>query len=95
MNFTKDAAAAIYDLQYPWHPEPGSGEAFYTALARDANSVLDIGCGGYYGRNLDGFASCLRGGFGTPEDGDYAIEWRDHETSRQRLGYPETVGRDH
>jgi RNAse (barnase) inhibitor barstar len=50
-----------------------------------------IGCGGYFGQNLDGFADCLRGGFGTPEDGDYAIEWRDHETSRQHLGYPETA----
>ncbi|MBV6698043.1 barstar family protein [Kitasatospora aureofaciens] len=50
-----------------------------------------IGCGGYFGRNLDAFADCLRGGFGTPEDGDYAIEWRDHEVSRRNLGYPETV----
>src|SRR3979490_1591580 len=32
-----------------------------------------------------------RGGFGTPEDGDFAIEWRDHEISRRNLGYPETL----
>lgn len=50
-----------------------------------------IGCGGYFGRNLDAFAGCLRGGFGTPEDGDLAIEWRDHEISQQNLGHPETA----
>ncbi|MFE6744193.1 barstar family protein [Streptomyces sp. NPDC057686] len=50
-----------------------------------------IGCGGYFGRNLDAFADCLRGGFGTPDDGDYLIEWSDHEVSRQNLGHPETA----
>lgn len=50
-----------------------------------------VGCGGYFGRNLDAFADCLRGGFGTPDDGDYLIEWRDHEVSRQNLGHPETA----
>jgi len=25
-----------------------------------------MGSGGYFGRNLDPFADCLRGGFGTP-----------------------------
>ncbi|MFD3930175.1 barstar family protein [Streptomyces sp. NPDC058614] len=50
-----------------------------------------IGCGGYFGRNLDAFADCLRGGFGTPDDGDFAIEWRDHETSRRNLGHAEAA----
>ncbi|MFJ6650773.1 barstar family protein [Streptomyces sp. NPDC091290] len=50
-----------------------------------------LGCGGYFGRNLDAFADCLRGGFGTPDDGDFMIEWRDHEASRQHLGHPETA----
>ncbi|MET8508813.1 barstar family protein [Streptomyces sp. NPDC004787] len=50
-----------------------------------------IGCGGYFGRNLDAFADCLRGGFGTPDDGDYVIEWRDHEASRLYLGHQETA----
>ncbi|MFE6268274.1 barstar family protein [Streptomyces goshikiensis] len=50
-----------------------------------------IGCGGYFGRKLDAFADCLRGGFGTPDDGDHLIEWRDHEVSRQNLGHPETA----
>lgn len=47
--------------------------------------------GGYFGRNLDAFNDCLRGGFGTPEDDDFVVEWRDHEVSRLNLGYPETV----
>jgi RNAse (barnase) inhibitor barstar len=49
------------------------------------------GPGGYFGRNLDAFNDCLKGGFGTPDDDDYVIEWRDHQTSREYLGYPETV----
>ncbi|MCI3271277.1 barstar family protein [Streptomyces cylindrosporus] len=49
------------------------------------------GPGGYYGRNLDALVDCLRGGYGTPEDDDYVMEWRDHAVSRERLGYPETV----
>ncbi|MFF2228748.1 barstar family protein [Streptomyces globisporus] len=46
---------------------------------------------GYFGRNLDAFADCLSGGFGTPDDDDYVIEWRDHQVSRRHLGYPETA----
>ncbi len=51
----------------------------------------EIGVDGYFGRNLDAFADCLRGGYGTPEDGDWVIEWRDHEVSRRNLGHPETA----
>ena len=50
-----------------------------------------IGSDGYFGRNLDAFADCLRGGFGTPDDGDYVIEWREHQLSRRHLGHPETA----
>ncbi|MBV2155659.1 barstar family protein [Kitasatospora sp. SUK 42] len=50
-----------------------------------------IGVDGYFGRNLDAFADCLSGGYATAEDDDYVIEWRHHEVSRRRLGYPETV----
>ncbi|MEV7602412.1 barstar family protein [Kitasatospora sp. NPDC089797] len=50
-----------------------------------------LGADGYFGRNLDAFADCLGGGYGTPDDGDYVIEWRHHEASRRSLGYPETV----
>ncbi|MFF2064318.1 barstar family protein [Streptomyces sp. NPDC058200] len=49
------------------------------------------GPGGYFGRNLDALADCLRGGYGTPDDGDFVIEWRRHEISRRMLGQEETV----
>ncbi|MFF7981281.1 barstar family protein [Streptomyces sp. NPDC007901] len=49
------------------------------------------GPGGYFGRNLDALADCLGGGFGTPEDGAFVFEWRDHETSRTWLGHAETA----
>jgi len=32
----------------------------------------------------------LRGGFGTPEGG-FIIRWKNHQLSKDRLGYPETV----
>ncbi|MFF2190327.1 barstar family protein [Streptomyces sp. NPDC058155] len=46
---------------------------------------------GYFGRNLDAFADCLSGGYGTPDDRDFVIEWRDHELSRRALGHQETA----
>ncbi|MFF4607825.1 barstar family protein [Streptomyces sp. NPDC001339] len=46
---------------------------------------------GYFGKNLDAFADCLSGGFGTPDDDDYEVEWRDHQVSREHLGYAETA----
>ncbi|WP_123821282.1 barstar family protein [Kitasatospora cineracea] len=49
------------------------------------------GPGGYFGQNLDAFADCLSGGFGTPDDDDFAVEWRDHQASRTLLGHPETA----
>ncbi|MFD0369693.1 barstar family protein [Streptomyces sp. NPDC127114] len=49
------------------------------------------GPGGYFGRNLDAFADCLSGGFGTPDDDDYVVEWRDHQVARDYLSYPETA----
>ncbi|GGP97625.1 hypothetical protein GCM10010187_11370 [Actinomadura coerulea] len=49
------------------------------------------GPGGYFGRNLDAFSDCLRGGFGTPDDDDFVVEWRDHELCRRCLGFAETV----
>lgn len=65
----------------------GNLDDFWDVVGRE------MGVDGYFGRNLDAFADCLRGGYGTPEDGDYVIEWRDHEVSRHNLGYPETVRR--
>ncbi|QIQ05269.1 barstar family protein [Streptomyces liangshanensis] len=43
------------------------------------------GPGGYFGRNLDALVDCLRGGFGTPDDDDFAFEWRAHDVSRAAL----------
>ncbi|MBD0693599.1 barstar family protein [Streptomyces sp. CBMA123] len=63
----------------------GTLEDFWDVVGRE------IGVDGYFGRNLDAFADCLSGGFGTPEDDDYVIEWRHHEAARRNLGYPETV----
>jgi RNAse (barnase) inhibitor barstar len=45
---------------------------------------------GSWGRNLDAFNDILRGGFGTPDEG-FALRWKNHEVSRERLGYQETV----
>jgi RNAse (barnase) inhibitor barstar len=64
----------------------GSLEDFYRVMGEAVN-----GPGGYFGSNLDAFNDCLRGGYGTPEDGDFAVEWRAHEVSRINLGYEETV----
>jgi hypothetical protein len=43
-----------------------------------------------WGHNLDAFNDILRGGFGTPEEGS-TIRWKNHNISKERLGYPETV----
>lgn len=40
--------------------------------------------------NLDAFDDVLYGGFGTPDEG-FVLRWKNHDVSRQRLGYPETV----
>lgn len=59
-------------------------EEFYDEISR----VLIPGAS--WGRNLDAFNDILRGGFGTPDEG-FVLRWRNHEVSRQRLAYPETV----
>jgi SAM-dependent methyltransferase len=45
VDFTEDDVAALYDQMYPWRPEPGTSDAFYTQAALAASSVLDVGCG--------------------------------------------------
>jgi hypothetical protein len=40
--------------------------------------------------NLDAFDDILSGGCGTPDDG-FTLRWKNHQISKQRLGYPETV----
>jgi len=64
----------------------GSLEDFWRVMGEAVN-----GPGGYFGQNLDAFNDCLRGGFGTPDDDDFVVEWRDHELSQGNLGYLETV----
>ena len=61
-------------------------DAFWTVMGAAVN-----GPGGSFGRNLDAFADCLGGGHGTPDDGDFVIEWRDHARSRAALGHEETA----
>ena len=52
-----------------------------------AEKALD---GSFWGKNLDAFNDVLRGGFGTPENG-FVIEWLNHEISKERLGFDETI----
>ncbi|MGK5533761.1 barstar family protein [Streptomyces sp. URMC 129] len=63
-------------------------EDFWRVMGEAVNGP---GAGGSFGRSLDAFADCLGGGFGTPDDGDFLVEWRDHRVSREHLGYPETA----
>lgn len=63
-------------------------ERFWDVIGEAVN-----GPGGYFGRGLDSFADCLRGGMGTPDDGDFVIEWRDHALSARALGHEETARR--
>jgi RNAse (barnase) inhibitor barstar len=53
---------------------------FYREIGRSVN-----GSGGYFGRNLDALADCLRGGFGTPDDRPYEFEWQHSAMSRRYL----------
>jgi RNAse (barnase) inhibitor barstar len=43
-----------------------------------------------WGNNLDAFNDVLRGGFGTP-DGGFHLRWKNHQLSKQCLGWDETV----
>jgi RNAse (barnase) inhibitor barstar len=57
-----------------------SAKDFYREIGFAVN-----GPGGYFGRNLDALADCLRGGFGTPEDRAYEFEWEHSALSRRYL----------
>ncbi|MFD5199722.1 barstar family protein [Streptomyces sp. NPDC058375] len=61
-------------------------EDFWLVMGEAVN-----GPGGYFGRGPDSFADCLRGGFGTPDDDDFAVEWYDHAESARALGHAETA----
>jgi len=76
-------------------PRPGQdGPVIFRIDGRKIKSVKDFyreigravnGPGGYFGKNLDALADCLRGGFGTPEDRPYQFEWQHSDVSRRRL----------
>lgn len=51
---------------------------------REIGSAVN-GPGGYFGRNLDALADCLRGGFGTPEHHPFEFEWQHSALSRRSL----------
>jgi RNAse (barnase) inhibitor barstar len=57
-----------------------SAKDFYREIGRSVN-----GSGGYFGQNLDALADCLRGGFGTPENGTYEFDWLHSDLSRRHL----------
>jgi RNAse (barnase) inhibitor barstar len=65
------------------------GERFLTLeeFFEEIDQVLRLS---RWGHNLDAFNDILRRGFGTPDDG-FTIRWKNHEISRVRLGYPETI----
>jgi RNAse (barnase) inhibitor barstar len=73
---------------------PSDVPVIFRLDGRKIKSVKDfyreIGCsvngpGGYFGRNLDALADCLRGGFGTPENRPYEFEWEHSALSRRYL----------
>ncbi|MEW1796796.1 MULTISPECIES: barstar family protein [Streptomyces] len=61
-------------------------ERFWEVIGEAVN-----GPDGYFGRNLDAFADCLSGGYGTPDDRDFVIEWHEAALSRRALGHEETA----
>jgi RNAse (barnase) inhibitor barstar len=65
------------------------GERFFT-LEEFYDQIDDVMHLSSWGHNLDAFNDILSGGFGTPEEG-FIIRWKNHNISRARLGYPETV----
>jgi RNAse (barnase) inhibitor barstar len=80
-NDPDDAHLVVYDVD---GDDFSTLEEFFDEVSR----VLIPGA--YWGRNLDAFNDILRGGFGTPDDG-FTLRWLQHEESRRKLGYAETV----
>lgn len=65
-----------------------SVDDFYAEMGRAVN-----GRGGYFGRNLDALADCLRGGYGTPQDRPFGFVWRHSDRSRRNLAGDSGGGR--
>lgn len=61
----------------------GSKPDFYAEIGRAVN-----GDGGYFGSNLDALADCLRGGFGTPDDGGFRFVISGHQQVKAAVGEP-------
>lgn len=59
----------------------GSKADLFTEVGRAVN-----GDGGYFGSNLDALADCLRGGFGTPDDGKFRFLMTDYRHAKAALG---------
>lgn len=59
----------------------GSKADFFTEVGRAVN-----GDGGYFGSNLDALADCLRGGFGTPDDGKFRFILTSYRHAKAALG---------
>ncbi|MGV0743649.1 barstar family protein [Mycolicibacterium sp. XJ870] len=59
----------------------GSKADFFTEIGRAVN-----GDDGYFGSNLDALADCLRGGFGTPDDGYYRFVMTSYKRVKAALG---------
>ena len=66
------------------------GDAFETLEGFYAETDRALCLDTEWGHNLDAFNDVLRGGFGTPGDG-FVLRWNNHQLSRQRLGYSETM----
>jgi RNAse (barnase) inhibitor barstar len=77
MADSKDAGPVIYRLD---GRKIKSASDFYREIGSAVN-----GAGGYFGRNLDALADCLRGGFGTPDKQPYEFEWQSSALSRRHL----------
>lgn len=58
----------------------GSKADLFTEIGRAVN-----GDGGYFGTNFDALADCLRGGFGTPENGKFRFVLTDYKQVKAAL----------
>lgn len=60
-------------------------EGFFTEFSRVVMPGFDPTLS-----NLDAFDDVLSGGCGTPDNG-FTLRWKNHQVSREQLGYSETV----
>jgi RNAse (barnase) inhibitor barstar len=77
---TRESAAHLPVIYHIDGRNIKSASDFYREIGSAVN-----GTGGYFGRNLDALADCLRGGFGTPEHRPFEFEWQHSALSRRYL----------